>query len=101
MTIAAYQTLYESSIAYGIRKALLAEYKRTELQNQIRGLESEKGDLQMAAEELELRCESIVSKANERRSEEERIHQEEVERTKKTNESLRQQLEQILSNPKK
>lgn len=28
MTIAAYETLYESSIAYGVRKALVAEQKK-------------------------------------------------------------------------
>lgn len=31
MTIAAYQTLYESSIAFGIRKALVAEQKKSRL----------------------------------------------------------------------
>jgi dynein light intermediate chain len=31
MTIQAYQTLYESSIAYGMRKALMAEQKKNEM----------------------------------------------------------------------
>ncbi len=31
MTVQAYQTLYESSIAYGMRKALQAEQKKAEM----------------------------------------------------------------------
>ncbi len=31
MTIQAYQTLYESSIAYGMRKALMAEQKKNQM----------------------------------------------------------------------
>jgi len=31
MTISAYETLYESSIAYGVRKALVAEQKKIDL----------------------------------------------------------------------
>ena len=37
MRVAAYQSLYESSIAYGMRKALLAEQKRGELQAKVSG----------------------------------------------------------------
>ena len=36
MRVSAYQALYESSIAYGMRKALLAEQKRGELQASVR-----------------------------------------------------------------
>ena len=36
LRVAAYQGLYESSIAYGMRKALLAEQKRGELQANVR-----------------------------------------------------------------
>ena len=36
MTIAAYQTLYESSIAFGMRKALMAEQKKAEMQATVR-----------------------------------------------------------------
>lgn len=39
MTIQAYQTLYESSIAYGMRKALQAEQNRAEKLLQIASLE--------------------------------------------------------------
>ena len=40
MTISAYQTLYESSIAYGMRKALMAEQGKNEMQQNITDLEN-------------------------------------------------------------
>merc|ERR1711935_548826 len=46
MTIAAYQTLYESSIAFGMRKALQAEQGKTDMQKKIQELEEEKKDLE-------------------------------------------------------
>ena len=39
MTIQAYQTLYESSIAYGMRKALQAEQSKAEKLLQLASLE--------------------------------------------------------------
>ena len=35
MTIAAYQTLYESSIAFGMRKALQADQGKADLEKQV------------------------------------------------------------------
>merc|ERR1712146_330633 len=46
MTIVAYQTLYESSIAFGMRKALMAEYRKTEMEAKVKQLESDKDDLE-------------------------------------------------------
>ena len=46
MTIAAYQTLYESSIAFGMRKALMAEQGKVDLQQQIEQLEAERQELE-------------------------------------------------------
>lgn len=39
MTLSAYETLYESSIAYGVRKALVAEQKKMDLDAKIRTLQ--------------------------------------------------------------
>lgn len=46
MTIAAYQTLYESSIAFGMRKALMAEQGKVDLQQRIEQLEAENRSLE-------------------------------------------------------
>merc|ERR1711865_1072544 len=71
MTIAAYQTLYESSVAYGMRKALQAEQGKADMEQRIKTLEQEKK------------------------------HMEEVEFLKKTNAQLKQNLENLLAPSKK
>jgi len=35
MTLRAYQTLYESSVAFGMRKALMAEQGKSELERKV------------------------------------------------------------------
>ena len=46
MTISAYQTLYESSVAFGMRKALMAEQGKSDMEELIKNLEAEKKDLE-------------------------------------------------------
>ena len=38
MTIAAYQTLYESSVAFGMRKALQAEQGKADMERKVRNI---------------------------------------------------------------
>jgi dynein light intermediate chain len=52
MTVQAYQTLYESSIAYGMRKALQAEQKKAEMIIQINQLNARCEDLESEVAEL-------------------------------------------------
>ena len=67
MTIAAYQTLYESSIAFGMRKALMAEQRKAEMETQIKSLESETSDLEKQVQELNTRCSAIEQRESEQR----------------------------------
>jgi dynein light intermediate chain len=78
MTIAAYETLYESSIAYGIRKALMAEQRRSELETKLRQLAATKKDLKQQVENLNRTIENTQTRATERREAEEKSHSEEV-----------------------
>ena len=55
MTIQAFQTLYESSIAYGMRKALQAEQSKAEMLIKIQNIEDENQDLEDEVEELRRR----------------------------------------------
>lgn len=52
MTIQAYQTLYESSVAFGMRKALQAEQKKAEMLIKIRQLEDTNDELESEIEDL-------------------------------------------------
>lgn len=70
MTIAAYQTLYESSIAFGMRKALQAEQGKADMEARIKQLEAEKKDLEHQVQELKAKAEAIEKREGERRAQE-------------------------------
>lgn len=53
MTTQAYQTLYESAISSGMRKALQSEQKKADMVNNIKVLEEECEQLEREGEELE------------------------------------------------
>ncbi|KAH3722748.1 axonemal dynein light intermediate polypeptide 1 [Pelomyxa schiedti] len=95
-TLHAYLTLYESGIAFGLRKALDAEQGRVDLESKIATLEAEKQSLETQVAELKAKCEYIEKRDTERRQEEEKKHAEEVAFLKKVNLQLKAQLESVL-----
>ncbi|XP_040545660.1 axonemal dynein light intermediate polypeptide 1 [Gallus gallus] len=97
MTIAAYQTLYESSIAFGMRKALQAEQGKSDMEKRIEELEEEKRELERLVSEEKAKCEAIEKREIERRQIEEKKHAEEVQFLKRTNQQLKAQLESIIA----
>jgi dynein light intermediate chain len=101
MTIAAYETLYESSIAYGIRKALMAEQKRSDLNAELMQLAVMRKELQGQSDDLNKNISNLQVAAQERRDGEEKLHNEDVERIQRTNDQLKTSLENLLSAPKK
>ena len=101
MTISAYETLYESSIAYGIRKALMAEQRKSELDAKIRSLDETKADLQKQIDNLKSSMDAAQERSKAKRNADEAAHAEEVERITKANEQLKASLESMLSAPKK
>jgi len=101
MTISAYESLYESSIAYGIRKALMAEQLRMDLTAKQRQLEESKRDLQGQIDAMKQNIENTLKRAQERQAADEKAHEEERERIGKTNENLKTSLESMLAAPKK
>ena len=100
MTIAAYQTLYESSIAFGMRKALMAEQRKAEMETLIKTLEGETQDLEKQVKELHTRCSAIETREAEQRDANKAKHDEEVARLKEVNDKLKASLESLLSTPK-
>merc|ERR1719305_985358 len=60
MTVAAYQGLYESSVAYGMRKALRSEQLKAELNKKTKEVEMTKLDLTRRVEELKQFCEDTA-----------------------------------------
>lgn len=100
MTIAAYQTLYESSVAFGMRKALESEKGKADMERQIKDLITEKAELERQVNEQKARCEQIEKRGQEQRMVEEKKHLDEINFLKKTNQQLKAQLEGVIA-PKK
>jgi dynein light intermediate chain len=101
MTICAYQSLYESSIAFGMRKALQAEQRRNISAKELKDLTSRNRALKTEVAELEEKIAQIERSEETRREQEERKHKEEVEMLKKLNAQRKDQLEALLQAPKK
>jgi len=97
MRIAAYQTLYESSIAFGLRKALQAEQGKTETEEKINRLLNDKKDLERQVAELKNRLELKEKQDAEKRQIEEKKHQEEVAFLKRSLQQVKTQLETLFS----
>ncbi|KAG8345297.1 putative Axonemal dynein light chain [Trypanosoma vivax] len=100
MTLDAYRSLYESSAAYGMRKALQAEQSKIEMEARIHALEREKEELKQQVEELDSRCQAIMEREEERLAEAERKHNEEVAFFRRTYQTLTANL-QTVCNPTK
>ena len=78
MTLQAYQTLYESSIAYGMRKALQAEQRNAEMQIKIGQLEDTCDELDVEVDELKQKIMYMLADANRERDMGKQIHDESV-----------------------
>jgi len=70
MTIAAYQTLYKSAVAFGMRKQIQAEKGKSELESKVSTLESRKKELIEKKSELENKKKAIESRISERKEKE-------------------------------
>ncbi|XP_015176499.1 PREDICTED: axonemal dynein light intermediate polypeptide 1 [Polistes dominula] len=89
MTLAAYQTLYQSSIAFGMRKALQAEQGKEDLVAIADELRQQKIELENALTELRHKFELTERRNAELREAEEKKYTEEIQFLKKTNLQLK------------
>lgn len=78
MTIQAYQTLYESSIAYGMRKALQAEQSKAEMLIKISNIEEECNDLEEIVDDLKKRINRMLKDEEKEKQNSKERHEEEV-----------------------
>ncbi|KAJ8289262.1 hypothetical protein COCON_G00019210, partial [Conger conger] len=92
MCIAAYETLDESSVAFGMRKVLRGEQGKAEMEEQISVLEGQNRALQGQLQEMGAECEAVSRRELERRVTEEQKHTDEIELLKRTNQQLKFQL---------
>ena len=73
MTVKAYQNLYESSIAYGMRSGLIAEEQKKSFSEKIEKIDEENENLEKKIEQLEKEIEFLTKHDQEER---ERINEE-------------------------
>lgn len=78
MTIQAYQTLYESSIAYGMRKALQAEQSKAEMLIKIQNIEDDCAELEEEVDELKLKINRMLRDEQDEKERSMAAHEEDV-----------------------
>ena len=78
MTISAYQTLYKSAVAFGMRKQIQAEKGKKDLEERINMLEGKKKDLTETKVELENKKKAIEARIHERKEKEKNRRQDEL-----------------------
>lgn len=100
MSMDAYEALYCSSIAFGLRKALQSQEGKEKLVEYVAQLEKDKESMENVISDMKLRAEQNDRRNAELRAAEEKKHAEEIAFLKKTNAQLKAQLEGIIA-PKK
>lgn len=89
LTLLSYQTLYESSLAFGVRKALQAEIGRGEMEEQIEQLKHVEHQLECQKTELKVELERNAKRAQEDMESLKRQHAEEVDALQQSNKQLK------------
>ena len=97
MTIESYQALYESAIAYGMRKALLAEQKKNEMNAEIQKLDRDCKELEHSVDGLTKSVQEMEQSFQEECEKLEKKHKETVETEKAKNQLLKEDLQRLLS----
>ena len=100
MTIAAYQTLYQSSVTFAMRKQLQAEHGKAGLEKNIEDLETKKTKLENKVIELKSKIEAIEKRNRERRDVEVKKRDQEIEFLKYQESHLSKFLKSIADSAK-
>ena len=97
MTVNSYQSLYESSIAYGIRTLLLAEEEKKKLNDEIGKIERECQELEREIEEIDYKLKEHKEIDDKTREESKLKHIEEIEENRKKGKIIKEQLREKLT----
>ena len=97
MTVNSYQSLYESSIAYGIRTLLLAEEEKKKLSDEIGKIEKECEDLEVEIQEIDFKLKEHKEADDKNRQALKLKHIEEIEENRKKGKIIKDQLRDKLT----
>ncbi|XP_058497908.1 axonemal dynein light intermediate polypeptide 1-like [Solea solea] len=95
MTVAAYQTLFENSIIYGIRKAREAEQCATDQKKNITAMEAEVHDLKTQLSELRTKYEAYEKVENQKQQQMEKPYRAKIEFLKRIQQQIIDQRDEI------
>jgi len=95
MTIAAYQTLYQSSVTFAMRKQLQAEHGKSDLEKRIVELEAKRTKLDNKVVELKAKIDAIELRNTERREVEAKKREDEIKFLKYQESHLSRFLKQV------
>ena len=97
MTVNSYQSLYESSIAYGIRTLLLAEEEKKKLNDEIGKIESECDDLEREINEIDIQLKEHKETDDKNREAQKLKHLEEIEENRAKGKIIKEKLRDKLT----
>jgi dynein light intermediate chain len=97
MTVNSYQSLYESSIAYGIRTLLLAEEEKKKLGDEISKIEKECEDLEVEIQEIDFKIKEHKENDDKNRKEAKLRHIEEIEENRQKGKKIKEMLRDKLT----
>merc|ERR1712060_178827 len=100
MTISAYQTLYQSSVTFAMRKQLQAEHGKADLEKRIADLEAKRTKTDNRVIELKSKIEAINTRNQERREVETKKRQDEIKFLKYQETHLSKFLKSVSDNNK-
>ena len=97
MTVNSYQSLYESSIAYGIRTLLLAEEEKKRLNDDIGKIEKECEDLEVEIQEIEYKLKEHKEEDDKNREALKMKHIDEIEENRQKGKVIKEKLREKLT----
>ncbi|XP_023215235.1 33 kDa inner dynein arm light chain, axonemal-like [Centruroides sculpturatus] len=97
MTLAACETLYESSIAFGVRKVLQSKQNKLDTEVEMEKLKEEIEDLNRHIAGLKVKCSDIEKNVREQEEENEKKFSSEIQSLKINNQQLKNKLKGIIT----
>mmetsp|Transcript_28265 Transcript_28265/g.33208 ORF Transcript_28265/g.33208 Transcript_28265/m.33208 type:complete len:103 (+) Transcript_28265:418-726(+) len=91
------QQLYDSSIAYGLKKALIAYQSKTDMHDQIKALKKENNELRKTISSLEQDEADIISNEESKRASEEEQHKTKSQEYKDDISRTKVELDKLMS----
>ena len=99
MRIAAYQTLYESSLAFAVRKAVQGEEEKAVVENKIKEIMADTREKQKYISELQERCDGADDLNQERWHAMKKKQAQEIKSLKELYKNQTKQLQEMLAPP--